>query len=63
MNQIRILIKLIGSMSGGDCQVDENGLISNQRECRFVPSATEQTATTSLMGFHWLDSVPCVIFL
>ncbi len=48
---------MIDSLSDGDCEVDENGIISNQGECRFIPSATGQTATTSLMSFHWLDSV------
>ena len=45
------------SLSGGDCQIDENGLISNQSECRFIPSTIGQSATSSLMSFHWLDSV------
>ncbi|XP_046643221.1 calcium-activated chloride channel regulator 1-like isoform X2 [Daphnia pulicaria] len=45
------------SLSDDDCEVDEFGIISNQGECRFIPTATGQTATTSLMSFHWLDSV------
>ena len=49
---------MIGSLSGGgSCDIDENGVITNQGDCRFIPSALEQTATTSLMSFHWLDSV------
>ncbi|KZS03432.1 putative Calcium-activated chloride channel regulator 1/sw [Daphnia magna] len=44
-------------LSGGNCEVNENGIISDQGNCRFVPTATEQTATTSLMSFHWLDTV------
>jgi hypothetical protein len=48
---------MIDSLSDDDCEVDEFGIISNQGECRFIPTATGQTATTSLMSFHWLDSV------
>ncbi len=39
------------------CSVDENGIISNQEECRFVPDEIGQTATRSIMSFHWIDSV------
>jgi hypothetical protein len=49
---------MIDSLSGGDCEVDANGIISDQGNCRFIPNATDQTATTSLMSFHWLESVP-----
>jgi len=48
---------MIDSLSDGDCEVGENGIISNQGNCRFIPSAAGQTATTSLMSFHWLESV------
>lgn len=48
---------MIDRLSGGNCEVNENGIISDQGNCRFVPTATEQTATTSLMSFHWLDTV------
>ncbi|KAI9554892.1 hypothetical protein GHT06_020170 [Daphnia sinensis] len=45
------------TLSGGNCVVSTNGIISDQGNCRFVPTATEQTATTSLMSFHWLNTV------
>ncbi|KAI9558300.1 hypothetical protein GHT06_015053 [Daphnia sinensis] len=45
------------TLSGGNCVVSATGIISDQGNCRFVPTATEQTATTSLMSFHWLDTV------
>ncbi|XP_057379893.1 calcium-activated chloride channel regulator 1-like isoform X2 [Daphnia carinata] len=47
----------LATLSGGNCVVNANGIISDQGNCRFVPTATEQTATTSLMSFHWLDTV------
>ena len=32
-------------------------IISNQNDCRFIPNSLGQTATRSLMSFHWVDSV------
>ncbi len=54
---------MLSSSSGvSNCEVDESGIISNPDECRFVPNATGQTAKTSLMSFHWLDTVPYYAF-
>ena len=57
----RFLISFQFSPKGDSCSVDDNGIISNQNDCRFIPDSSGQTATRSLMSFHWIDSVKHLI--
>ncbi|ODN06571.1 Calcium-activated chloride channel regulator 4 [Orchesella cincta] len=45
------------NLNGEICEASEDGLSPPPSDCRFVPDEVNQTATSSLMSFHFINSL------
>ncbi|ODN06580.1 Calcium-activated chloride channel regulator 4, partial [Orchesella cincta] len=45
------------NLDGENCGVSDDSLYPPSSDCRFIPDEANQTATSSLMGFHFIESI------